>query len=132
MRQDKVVILEVIHRLMEGLEEEYLKPGTDDERGILVDISVFILASFLETLRRRGDFEIRLGKTMNYCEEAEKNLKHKHVVLPLRGTFKGENGEDYQFFAVSALTNSGLKIGPWGKTCYLFEGLPMRGERLLL
>ena len=54
VRQDKVVILEVINKLMEGLEEEYLKPRTDDEKGILADISVFILASLLETLRRRG------------------------------------------------------------------------------
>ena len=50
---------------------------------------------------------------MDYCAEAEKNIKHKHVVLPLRGRSKGENGESYHFVAVPTLTNFGLKIRPW-------------------
>ena len=51
VHQDKTVTLEVIHKLMEGLEEEYFEAGTDEERGDLVDMSVFILASFLAPLR---------------------------------------------------------------------------------
>jgi len=37
VRQNKVVTLEMVHKLMEGLEEEYLEAGTDEERRDLAD-----------------------------------------------------------------------------------------------
>ena len=78
-----------------------------------MDMSVFILASFLAALRGEETLKISLGERMDYCAETEKNMKHKHVVLPLRGRFKQENGESCHFVAISTLTNSGLNIRPW-------------------
>ena len=121
VRQDKAVTLAVIHKLMEGLEEEYLGSRTEEERGELADMSVFILASFLAALRGEETLKISLGETRDYYAEAENNIKHKHIVLPLRGRFKGENGEGYHFVAVSALTDSGLKIGPWVKRAIVLK-----------
>ena len=112
VRQGKAIILEVTHRLIEELGEEYLEAGSDDERKALADMSVFVLASLLAALRGEETLKISLGNTRDYFEEAKKNLQLKHVVIPLRGSFKGENGEGYHFVAVSAFTNSRFKIRP--------------------
>ena len=48
-------------------------------------------------------------------------MKHKHVVLPLRGRCKGEKGEGFHFVAVSTVTDSGLKIGPWVRRALLLK-----------
>ena len=61
VRQGKVITLEVTHRLIEGLEEEYLEAGFDDEREALVDMSVFVLASLLAALRGEETLKISLG-----------------------------------------------------------------------
>ena len=121
VRQDKAITLEVIHKLMEGLEEEFLGSRSNEERSALADMAVFSLASFLAALRGEETLKISLGETRNYFAEAENNLKHKHVVLPLRGRFKGENGEGFHFVAVSALTDSGLRIGPWVRRALLLK-----------
>ena len=68
---------------------------------------------FFSSFERGGDFENKSGGRMYYCAETEKNMKHKHVVLPLRGRFKQENGESCHFVTISTLTNSGLNIRPW-------------------
>ena len=46
-------------------------------------------------------------------EEGEVNGKHIHVVLPLRGRFKGENGEGFHLVVVLVRTDSGLQLKPW-------------------
>ena len=38
--------LEVIYRVMEGLEDERLKAKNDEEKGSLADMAVFVLVSF--------------------------------------------------------------------------------------
>ena len=60
--QDKAVSLEVIHKLMKGLEEEYLEAGTDEERVALADMSVFILVSFLAVLSGEKTLKISMGE----------------------------------------------------------------------
>ena len=44
--QDKAMTLEVIYRVMEGLEDERLKAKNDEEKGSLADMAVFVLVSF--------------------------------------------------------------------------------------
>ena len=56
VRQDKAENLEVVYRLMEGIEKEFSASETNVEREYFSDISVCILASFLTAIRG-GDFE---------------------------------------------------------------------------
>ena len=114
VHQDKAVTLEVIHKLVEGLEEDYLEGKTYREKEKIADIAVFILGSFLGGLRGEETLRIVLGEAREFLEEGEANGKHSHVVLPLRGRFKGEDGEGYHLVVVSARpTNSSLQLKPW-------------------
>ena len=45
--------------------------------------------------------------------ETENHWSYKHIVLTLRGKFKGESGKNYHLVVVTANTKSGLCIGPW-------------------
>ena len=74
---------------------------------------MFILIAFLGALRGEEVVKMVLGETREYFALSINNAKHKHVILPLKGRFKGENGEGYHIVAVSAETDWGLKIGPW-------------------
>ena len=115
VHQDKAITLAVIHKVVESLETEYESRRCDGERETIVNVAVFVLASFLVALRGEETLKIILGETRNYFEESQGSLQHKHAVLPLRGTFKGENSEGFHFVTVSSKTNSGLRIGPWVK-----------------
>ena len=113
VHQDKAVTLEVVHKLIDGLEVEYTRASSDKFKEHIVDMGVFILASFLAGLRGEETLKLVLGETRDYLDEAENHRSYKHVVLPLRGRFKGESGENFHFVAVTARTDSGLCIGPW-------------------
>ena len=44
--QDKEITLEVVHKLIEKLEEDYLEADNDEERGTLANMKVFVLVFF--------------------------------------------------------------------------------------
>ena len=75
-----------------------------------MNTSVFILASFLDGSNNKKTFELVLGEIWDFIDEAESHLKHKHIVLLLRGRFKGESGDGFHFVAVSTRTDSELCI----------------------
>ena len=115
VHQDQAVTLGVVHKLVDGLERDFIASRIDEEKDSLVDQAIFILAAFLAALRGEEVFKLVLGEARTYFAEARRNAKFPHVVLPLRGRFKGETGETYHFVVVTARSNSGLKIGEWMK-----------------
>ena len=50
----------------------------------------FFLASFLADLRGEETLKIILGETKDHLKEGQDCENHKHVIIPLRGKFKGE------------------------------------------
>ena len=113
VHQDKAVTLEVVHKLIEGLEDEYGRASGDQVKENIVDMEVFILASFLAELRGEETMKLVLGEICDHLDESENRRTYKHVVLPLRGRFNGESGGKIHFVAVTTRTNSGLCIGSW-------------------
>ena len=67
-RQNKVVTLEVVHRLMYGLEGENSDTKTDVIINELSDMAVFVLASFLVALREEKTLKISLGETGSFLK----------------------------------------------------------------
>ena len=98
---------------MKVLDDEYGRSSGDQAKENIVDMGVFILTSFLAGLRGKEALKLVLGETRDYLYESEDYRVYKHVVLPLRGRFKGESSEHFHFVVVTARTNSGLCIGPW-------------------
>ena len=113
VHQDQAITLEVVHRLVDNLERDYKDSGGNDKKEHIANQTVFILAAFLAALRGEEVFKLNLGETRKFFLEATRNVKHPHVVLPLRGRFKGEKGESYHFVAVTSKSNSVLQIGVW-------------------
>ena len=58
-------------------------------------------------------FKLVLGEARTYFVETRRNSKLLHVVLPLRGRFKGKTDETFHFAVLTAKSNSGLEIRPW-------------------
>ena len=115
VRQDIVVSLDVVHKLVEDLEEEYKLAGDVDEMVKLTDLAVFVLAPFLAGLRGEEVTKLILEEVRRVIGESRYHHKRPHIVLLLRGRFIGETGETYHMIAVSVDTNSGLRIGEWIK-----------------
>ena len=85
---NKATTLDVVHKLIDGLEIEFVQVVTEDIKERIVDMAVFIFASFLGGLRGDETLKLFLGETRDFIDESEKHLKDKCVVLPLRGRFK--------------------------------------------
>ena len=61
VHQDKDVSLDVVHKFIEGLEEDHFEGGSTRERENVTDVTVFVLFSFLIALRGERDREYSLG-----------------------------------------------------------------------
>ena len=90
----------VVHKLIEGLEVDYLGGGG-------ADVAVFVLALFLTGSRREETFNIVLSETKNFFDEGQAHRNQKYVILPLRGRFKRESNENYHLIEVTDKSNSG-------------------------
>ena len=113
VHQDKAIAIAVVHKVVEILETGYHSRRSDGERKIIANVTVFVFAYFFAGLREEETLKIVLGETRNYIEESQGNLQHKHVILPLRSIFKGENGEGLHFVVVSLEIFLGLCKVPW-------------------
>ena len=83
---------------------------------------MFILTYFLGGLRgKKQKIKIVLGEARDYITEAENYCKHRHVILSLRGRFKGKTGESFHFLPVTAKADWGLIIGSWLKRSLNFK-----------
>ena len=90
VHQYKAINLDVVHKLIDELEIDFGQVVTENIKERVVDMTVFILASFLGGLRVDQTLKLVLGETRDFINESEKHLKDEHVVLLLRGRFKGE------------------------------------------
>ena len=113
--QYKVVTLDVVHKLVDELESDYKSSKDWEEQWHLVDQAVFILVVFLTALRGEDLFKLVLGVVRDYFKKATGNEKIPRIVLPMKGIFKGETGENFYCLVVTACSRSGLRIGPWVK-----------------
>lgn len=107
VKQDKVVTLDVTNKLVEELKRDFLA----EQELATSNVTMFILASFLGGLRGEDAFKIVLGEIRQYIVEAENHCNHKHVILSLRGRFKGETGESFYLLAVTAKIDLDFMIG---------------------
>ena len=109
VHQDKNVTLDVVHKLVEGLQVDYHEGGEDREKEKIADVAVFV--SFLAGLRGEEILRIVLGETKDFPEVGQAQGNRKHMRLPLKGIFKGDSGESYHLVVVTAKFNSRLQIG---------------------
>ena len=110
VHQDQAITLAVMHKLIEGLDFDFDRSKSNEEKGVIADQAVFVLAAFFAALRGEEVFKLVLGEAREYLLDGRNSRIHPHVVLPLRGRFKGEKEESFHFLVVTARSNSGLVI----------------------
>ena len=124
VHQDQAIILVVMYKLIEGLDFDFARSKSNEEKGRIADQAVFVLAVFLAVLREEEVFKLVLSEARGYLLEGRNNRIHPHVVLPLRGSFKGGTGENFHFVVVTVWINSRLAIWKW-----LERGIAFRERR---
>ena len=67
--------LKVVHKLIKGLEDEYVRAISDHDKESIVDMGVFILASFLAGLREEETLKLVFGETRDYIHD-DKIIRH--------------------------------------------------------
>ena len=85
MRQDQAVSLNIMHKMVEGLKEEYESAEVAEDKEKVTEILVFMLAVFLTGLIGGEVTKLILGDVRKIFEEARYHHKRLHIVLPLRG-----------------------------------------------
>ena len=123
--QYQSIMLAVMHKLVDGLDFDFSRSNSREEREGITNQAIFVLADFLVVLRREEVFKLVLGEARDFMMEAGSNRTHPRVLLPLAGGgVKGETGDSFHFQVATARSYLKLAIGKWSE-----RGLAFRERR---
>ena len=112
-KKDKALSLRIVHVLMEQLEADWamassLKAKVGHSRFAMVLLLGFVLGlRGEEIMKMDGQF------AREKLASGKENKEYPHVVVPLRGRFKGETGDRRHLMVMAWTTKSGLECGRW-------------------
>jgi len=113
VRQDRALSLEVLHQLLENLEQEWASSDAAT-RGQVASLGAFCLIAFCGSFRGPEMFLVDLFGLHKYGREDLKTSGGKtYVIVPLLGRFKNELGDQYHLTPMVAESSSELKIRVW-------------------
>ena len=72
--------MNVIHKLVEILKQNYEHYLTNNAKERIADLAVFTLASFLAGLRGEETMKMVLGETRDFIDESESHHEYPHIV----------------------------------------------------
>ena len=106
----------VLHLILENLEEELEKEkaGSYESRNIIM-IGSFLLIGFVCGLRGNEIFLVEAEGIQSMIDKGrmEDDLKLMHVVVPLLGRFKNEDGERWHVMVSVSVTDSKFQVRKW-------------------
>ena len=106
----------VLKIILANLEERLSESSTTPERAReSIMVGSFLVMSFVCALRGNEGFMLEgegLYQMIKFGSE-EEDEKLAHVVLPLLGRFKNEDGEKWHVMVAVSTTGSGLKVRFW-------------------
>ena len=106
------ISIQVMIELARRLEYEWLNsspPPRDD----ILGACTYAHLCYCGSLRGNEGFQLDLGGLRSFIERGKFDSVHPHVVAPLLGRFKGEDGERYHLILLSSVTQSGLQPRKW-------------------
>ena len=92
MYQYQSIMLAVMHKLVDGLDFDFSRSNSREEREGITNQAIFVLADFLVVLRGEEVFKLVLGEARDFMMEAGSNRTHPRVLLPLGGGGGGARG----------------------------------------
>lgn len=106
----------VLHAILKNLEKDLeLEVLSKEERRSIIMIGSFFIIGFVCALRGNEIFLVEAEglQTMIHKGKLEKEKKLLHVVIPLLGRFKNEDGERWHVMLSVSVTNSKLEVRKW-------------------
>ena len=106
----------VLHIILENLEQDLqIENVPKSEQRNIIMMGSFLMISFVCALRGNEPFLVEAEglQKMIHKGKNEKEAKLDHVVIPLLGRFKNEDGERWHIMLSVAKTSSKLEVRKW-------------------
>ena len=111
-RRNFALTSEMLHALLELLEKNWVESELSSEKKSIEELATFVLAEYCAGLRGEEVPLISLAGMLQYWEATR--LHHTpHVMLTLRGLFKGETGERWHLMPIADETRTRLPVRRW-------------------
>ena len=112
--RNKALVSEVVAPLLDRMEAELVDPETDDERKRdLIIAGGYIAITFGYSLRGNEGFWLDGDRLVSGIDMGRLSQPTPHVVIPLIGKFKSEEGERMHLLPLVNVTRSGIRIRNW-------------------
>lgn len=113
IRQDRAISLPVMHALLHYLEDEWIITSNPTTRFLVASLGAYSVVAFCSSFRGTEVFLTDLHGLRKYLDAPRSAQELPHVIIPLLGRLKGENGEKYHLTPLCSTTSSGLEVEKW-------------------
>jgi len=113
IRQDRAISLNVMHALMDHLEGEWGSTADFNTRFHVASLGAYSVIAFCGSFRGLEVFLTDLYGLCKYLDSPRQAQELPHVIIPLLGRLKNENGEKYHLTPLCSVTSSGLQVETW-------------------
>ena len=106
----------VLHVILNNFEEELIEPDLAvEDRRELTMLGAFFIIGFVCGLRGNETFLVEAEGLQQMIKKGnlETDKKLEHVVIPLLGRFKNEDGERWHIMVSVAVTDSNFQVRRW-------------------
>ena len=109
---NKAISREIMHAVMNECEQRVTRQR-GAEQSLTISVATYLVVSFCASLRGPEGFMMCLGGLRDNLFRGKSGDRNAHVVVPLQGRFKGENGERYHLLPIPAVTETGFAPRKW-------------------
>jgi len=113
IRQDRAISLNVMHALLHHLEGEWASTTDPGTQLYISSLGAYSVIAFCGSFRGPEVFLTDLFGLRKYLDTPQSVQEIPHVIIPLLGRLKNENGEKYHLTPLCSTTSSGLPVETW-------------------
>ena len=108
IRSQLGISIEVLKETMNQLEQMKQEASEQEQSDKVAETLALVHLLFTGSLRGNEVLLLDLHGLRTHINKGKTNKNHPHVVAPLLGRFKGEDGERYHMLLIASVTHSGL------------------------
>jgi hypothetical protein len=105
--------IDVMKEYLDRLNMRWLLATSTKEQDLIGAVGAYSALSYAASLRGNEGFLLDLFGLRQHIFKGKFDVNDPHVVAPLLGRLKGEDGERYHMLLMASETSSGLKIREW-------------------
>jgi hypothetical protein len=126
VKQDRAILLTLMHALCQVLESEWENAETLHQRSLVATLGAWVVICFCGSFRGPEMFLVDLFGLAKYVGVDRFAGDQEFVIIPLLGRFKNELGEQYHLTPLAASTKSGLQVKTWVRRLVEVRRLELR------